>query len=113
MIPLVCPKCGHDGIRLHGTIYTVTMRPRFFLVGPMRYHRTVVGHDCSCLKCFYAFTSEKGRTIDAPAQTMHDAGGVNLRDKTLTEKQEREKAERKATIPYDADVRGDPRDRTR
>lgn len=114
MIPLICPKCGSNELRLHGTIYRLDATPRWLLFGPMVTHRKIAGHDCSCAKCFYAFSVVDGRHRDAPVQTMHDAVGVNrVRDKLAAEKQEREKDERKASPGYDADVAGDPRDRVR
>ena len=108
---LACPRCECAELRLHGTLYRIESRPRFRLFGPTVTVRHVLGHDCSCRKCFYAFTTISGIIRDAPAQTLHEALGVNLRQEksgeTGTSGSGREE---RTAVALDQDVRPDPRE---
>ena len=104
MIPVICPSCGCERLRMHGSIYEANHRPRWILFGPLDIHRRILGHDWSCRECFYQFTTERGRTVPAPAQALHEAIGVNRE----TERPDRDK---KVRVPeMDSDVSRDPRD---
>lgn len=104
-----CPKCQTTDLRLHSGVYRLDTRRRWRLFGPPIVVRTLVGHDCSCLRCLWAFSTVASGTIDSPSQQAHEAlKAQRMNSDHNGEDQAKRRAERR--LPrMDDDLAEDPR----